>query len=308
MPLQPETRSTDFYTKVLALFLLVALAICVSVLISLDSSSLFAINHPELFVASIIIQIAVILTYIFIWQKNLNLCGLSEISFRDASLHSGIAFLGKYIPGKVGGLVMRGLAVYKKNKSGGTIIKATTIEQMTLLHSGLIICLLLWASETTLPIFIACVLISALSLLVITFPGYLAKLTRPLASRFPSLKDKLSVLEQDIKKPYYTTLILTCVSWLLTATAVYLCVLSFSIDIPFQKMLFISTFSYLAGFVIFILPAGLGARDASFVLLLSPWCNTLTAIAAVSLHRIITITIDLLVGIYALHGVTRDND
>ena len=129
---------------------------------------------------------------------------------------------------------------------------------------------------------------------------------RKLTGKFPRVSEKLVIFEQDFKKPYFSILALMSVNWLFSALSISLCLQSFSVEVPFQEMLFISTASVLTGFIAFVLPAGIGAREGALVLLLSPYSNAITVLTAASLVRIIAITIDLIVGIYALHKITKN--
>lgn len=303
----PITKKTDLYTKVLTLFMVIVLGICISVLSSLDASSLFAIIYPSKFMLGILTQFLVIGIFIFAWRINLLLCGLKSVSYQESVIHTGIFCLGKYIPGKIGGLVMRGVVVYRQNQRSSIILQATTIEQVAMVHSGLLICALLWAFEASAEIFFIVSIFSLASLLIVFFPKIVLLALRKLTGKFPRVSEKLVMFEQDFKKPYFSILALMSVNWLFSALSISLCLQSFSVEVPFQEMLLISTVSVLTGFIAFVLPAGIGAREGALVLLLSPYSNAITVLTVASLVRIIAITIDLIVGIYSLHKITNSD-
>ena len=94
--------------------------------------------------------------------------------------------------------------------------------------------------------------------------------------------------------------------WLLSSLAIYFCVLSFSVQIGFNQVLLITTLSFLAGIAAFFMPAGIGAREAVLVFMLAPYCSTVTAVTIASVHRLITIALDLSFGSYALRRRSFD--
>ena len=74
--------------------MLVALATCVSVLSSIDTSSLLSIDRPQMFLFGVLSQLAVTAVYVLAWQVNLRCCGIRDLTYQDSLVHSGIAFLG----------------------------------------------------------------------------------------------------------------------------------------------------------------------------------------------------------------------
>lgn len=302
---ESSSKKIDIHTRLLAVFMIFALIVAVWGLSTLDLSSLTSIERPGILIFAIVSQLLGSGIFILAWHLNLKQNGIASLSFNESILHSGIAFVGKYMPGKVSGLIMRGIEIYKQNPSTTLIVKATTIEQVTVIHSGLLICLILWALDAEPQMALLYWLLALASLLVVFFPRLLLLTVGKLSSRYPVISERLSVFEQGFRKPYFTVMTLMMAIWLLTALSLLLCLRSFSVTVPFENMVLITTLSFLSGFFAFMLPAGIGAREAALVFLLSPFCNPLTAITVATLHRIITVTLDLAIGSYALHKVAQ---
>lgn len=301
----PSTKNTSTQTKILTVFMIVALAVCISVLSTLDTSSVLAIEQPTKLMLGLMIQIMVTGVYIFAWQVNLRRCGVVDLSFHDSILHSGIAFLGKYIPGKVGGLIMRGMTAHKRTQSTSIIVKATTIEQVTMIHAGLLVCCVAWSVSSDFISLLLLLALSALSFLVVLFPKHVVEMTRRFTNNHPRLAAVLDVFEEDFQQTYFVIFLLMVIIWLLSALSLSFVLQGFSIQIPFDKVLVITTMAFLTGFFAVFLPAGIGAREGALVLLLSPYCSTATALTVATLHRIITVTIDLVIGSYALQKIPK---
>ena len=255
----PQPKTARLQTRILTVFMLVALGTCVSVLSSIDTSSLLSIDRPQMFLFGVLSQLAVTAVYVLAWQVNLRCCGIRDLTYQDSLVHSGIAFLGKYIPGKVGGLIMRGVTVHKHTPSSAIIIKATTIEQATMVHAGLIVCCILWSLDASPGVSISILLAALASLILVFFPGRIIALTRKLTERFSRITSALDVLEEGFQKTYFTIMLFMWLIWLLSALSVFFVLQSFSVDIAFDKILLITTLSFLTGFFAVILPAGIGA-------------------------------------------------
>jgi uncharacterized membrane protein YbhN (UPF0104 family) len=209
------------------------------------------------------------------------------------------------MPGKVGGLIMRGVTVHKQTPSTSSIVKATTIEQATMVHAGLLVCCVTWSLEASVRVSIPVLLMALGSLLLVLYPRRLILAARKLTVRFPRITTALDVFEEDFQKTYFTTMLFMFVIWLLSALSLSFVLQSFSVDVPFDKILLITTLSFLTGFFAVILPAGIGAREGALIILLSPYCSTITALTVATLHRIATVTIDLVIGSYALQRLSK---
>ncbi len=293
------------HTKLIAIFMVIGLVFCIIGLSRLDGTNIISLEKPTMFALAVITQYTIAALYIFIWHTNANLCGLKNISAHDAILHSGIAFLGKYTPGKIAGLFMRGVAVKKDLYSNEKIIKATTIEQFTLIHSGFLICVAAWSTSLdTKQAALLLTLVFLSFLCVFLLPWFFSKTTSFL-NKWPKLVSLAKAMEHGFVKSYILILLLTCISWALTALTVYFCIKSFSVDISLMQTLLISTLAFLSGALVFILPAGIGVREGTLVLLLAPYCSAPTAIAIATLHRILTVVVDITIGIYALQKMAR---
>ncbi|MFT5173436.1 MAG: uncharacterized membrane protein YbhN (UPF0104 family) [Gammaproteobacteria bacterium] len=297
--------TTAAKARIITAFMICALGICIWVLSTVDTSDLIAIDQPSMFLYGVFSQAAVYAVYILAWQVNLTQCAIPTVSYHNSVVHCGIAFLGKYIPGKLGGLILRGATIHTRTPSTGLIIKATTIEQATMVHAGLIICALTWSYEANWRVALCASLLAFASFIAILFPSKIVAMARKFSPRCPRISTVLDAFAEDIQKTYFTSMAFMLIIWLLSALSLFFVLQSFSVSIPFDKALLITTVSFLTGFFAVILPAGIGAREGALIVLLAPYCNTLTALTVATLHRMITVSFDLLIGCYALKKLSR---
>ncbi|GJM14491.1 MAG: hypothetical protein DHS20C12_28940 [Pseudohongiella sp.] len=290
----------DIHLKVLTGFMVVALLAAIYALSRIDQSSVFALEEPGYLFAALAAQLLLSLYYALVWRSTLIQCHFPKISFHEALLQSGIAFLGKYIPGKVGGLVMRGWTAHRSNPEASSLIKATTIEQAGLGHSGLVICFLVWAYQGQSGMRLTWLLLVAASFLVVVFSSSLANLLKRWCRKYPKIVPLLDAFGSDFQRPYYRILILLFIMWLLTAVTLHFCLLGFGVSVPAHEVLYMTCLSYIAGVALIFLPAGIGAREGMLVFLLGPYCPTSTALAIAGIYRLTTIFLDLAFGSYAL--------
>ena len=111
--------TTAAKARIITAFMICALGICIWVLSTVDTSDLIAIDQPSMFLYGVFSQAAVYAVYILAWQVNLTQCAIPTVSYHNSVVHCGIAFLGKYIPGKLGGLILRGATIHTRTPSTG---------------------------------------------------------------------------------------------------------------------------------------------------------------------------------------------
>lgn len=219
-------------------------------------------------------------------------------AWADIFIDIGFLSLGKYIPGKVVGLLIRG------SMNNGTIQLSTRnalcsfSEQIIMLISGLWFgCLLL-----ALAFFTGRILqqTTALIIWILVLPWVVRcalTLLRdgPLIRRFS--QDALPVLTS------VTSLRLGLghsVMWLASALSLLPLL---SLGYTMEHVLFIMgayVISTLAGWVVIIAPAGIGVREAVFTTLIAtiiPWEQ---AMISITWHRILCVSVDILFGIGCL--------
>ncbi|MEJ2187356.1 MAG: lysylphosphatidylglycerol synthase domain-containing protein [Gemmatimonadota bacterium] len=102
-------------------------------------------------------------------------------------------------------------------------------------------------------------------------------------------------------------LVLAVASWLLYGVAFTLLVGSL-VDVPWTTMLPLSgvnALSFLAGYFVFIAPAGLGAREAVMTLLLAPYAPAGVAVLVAVAARLWTVAGEMLGAVVVMLGIRR---
>lgn len=286
-------------------FLLIALSIAVLALLQIDAESLLSLEFPAFLVLAIALQFLSMLCNSWNWQTILAMSGGAKISFHSSIVYSGISFIGKYIPGKFGGVVMRAWAQSRSNSSPDAAIKASLIDQLAAAHSGVFIIAFLSAYYGEGMGVLAWGIFALLVLAGLLLSGWGVRCGSLLLDKIPWFKGKLSALGDDFSIPYAIGFCRMFPVWLITAAAIQCCAAAFAVELEYLQVLLMTAIAFLAGFAVFILPAGIGAREGALVFLLTPFCPLATAITIASLYRLVSIAIDLAFGTYSLQRMRR---
>ncbi|PCJ40685.1 MAG: hypothetical protein COA71_10615 [SAR86 cluster bacterium] len=260
---------------------------------------LFKMLSYQWLAAAILMQGLVIIVFIMAWQYNLRLHGLSQISFLQSSLMIGINSIGKYTPGKILGVVARGSALYKMAGDGRLVVQATLVEQLALVHSGIVVAALFWLVDKGNILLALLVLGLALIsvFLMARFDELVVNTTFKLLRRTP-----VALMHIGFRKSYKLVFVLMALMWVLSAMTLYLLMIAFGVvgGWSISALIWITVMAYLSGFLAFFTPAGLGVREGVIVALLSVQMGVGVAVSISILHRLITLLFDFLLGCLAL--------
>jgi len=234
------------------------------------------------------------------------------IAMIDALNHQALVSLGKYLPGKVWGMVARGGLMRRWGMSARDVIELSFLEQILVLHSAACVALLsaAWLLSSVRTELSALLLVVALVGLLLGRPAVVPTV-RWLASRLTrSSIGSVSPLPSHIT--YMGWLFWYVLSWVLfglVAAAVSAVVLP-SLDLNLQSSLWFvlaTTISMTLGFVALFAPAGLGVRDASLGWVLASWMTPVDAALAVIVIRMWSILADAAIGcVLIMTGTLED--
>ncbi len=282
-------------------FVLLSMAMALQWIFSLDLNSGFfdRLSYRWLAIA-FFVQLLTAFQMIFCWMVNLRLNGLRHIDFRQATVMIGINSIGKYTPGKVLGILARGSALFKMSGDGKLAVQATLVEQIGLIHSGGAVAGLAWFMKNGNDLF-ALLLLPVIigSVFAISHSG---DLLINVVSRLTRKREMPSEVGPGFKKSYGRVFLMMMVVWGLSAFALYLCLSAYEGRnfSDFWWLLWIIVLAYMAGFLAFFTPAGLGAREGIMLVMLSTQVDTNIALYISIMHRMITLIVDILLGAYAL--------
>jgi hypothetical protein len=226
-----------------------------------------------------------------------------KINIVDSFSQVSLLLIGKYIPGKIWGLIGRGAALKELRIDTRDIIKCTYIEQFISIHAGMVI--------GAIGVFF--VLESFLKWIVL-FTAFISLFTLPalnthfnhLICRFLRLfKKTLEPLELSISHSHYTALFTWYVlEWLAIGAIMLFLILGFLPTnlTPLESVLII-TFAasgMLAGFIALFAPGGIGIRESVIIYFLSTIIPLENAILVVVIYRLWLTAADIVAGALAL--------
>jgi uncharacterized membrane protein YbhN (UPF0104 family) len=231
------------------------------------------------------------------------------ISLPDSFVQIALLFFGKYLPGKIWGVVARGAQLQQQNVSLSAVATATFHEQYVFLVAVAPVCciaaILLVPPVAWLPL--ALIAVSALVL------GYYGQsLVFRIGKHFLSTKSRgvtpINATASLSKREY------TAVSWRyvaawavsgLTVIALYLAVFDRPVESQvFGILILANTIGYVVGFVAVFAPAGLGVREATASSITSFVMPLPDALALSLLSRLLTVAVEIVAGL-AVFGMYR---
>lgn len=253
-------------------------------------------------VGSVIFQAMFWVVSSFLWRTALFTVSDKLLTLTDSFFQLCLVNLGKYIPGKIWGMVAR--ASYLKqnhNIDVGRIIQATYIEQIYLLGSGVVLASLVAAVISADPRFwflALLITVSVFAAMIFQKPiSFLVDLLRRLHKS--ESVDKISDFRLPLNR-MAMMLALYIVVWLLLSMVMYSLYLSlFPAEISMHMasvMVLACVAGISAGFVAVFSPGGVGVREAVSGAVLVPYMPVADAILLVLLFRIWLATLEILVG------------
>ena len=279
--------------------LLIGILLCLFFLVKLFRSGSIVIElsiYP--LVAIAVLYILSICLSVLLWRLLLYTQTGHTISRSAALAGTAALMIGKYIPGKVLGLVGRISTVSRKIDSKAAV-SAAVIEQAYLLTSLLLLSILALISMTEnylLPL-----LLAMLVLAIMYFPRTLGKqLSNLRRATFKPYGDALMKLTPQISLELFAYALLAVVGIIATAW--------FAVDLigldptPTERLGLAGAYALgiTAGMLVVIIPGGIGVRETSFILLAEGLIGHEQAIALAALLRLINVLADLLTGIIGL--------
>ncbi len=250
------------------------------------------VNISALLVA-ITFQLSCSIIVVYTWQQCVTSSGFTKYRLLDSLRQYGYASIGKYVPGKLFGIIGRGALLHNQSKSLNVSVSSALKEQLALLHSGVSLCALFFLVNYSY-YFWGGILLCVVILSVI----YMDKITSlPYLSRFDVGKKIRALQWAGYTKIY---LLLTVV-WLLSAGSVYFCTNTVQPQPEFTvtQAIYVTSAAYLVGFIAIFIPGGLGVREGVFVLLLTPQFGVFSLAISV-IYRAITVCLDLLFGLISI--------
>lgn len=307
---QPEKQRKDLvnYSRpVLVIMLLICLCLAGFVFVesfsNFDFSSL--LSNP-LVLPAIFLQIVASLLFVLAWKILLAAQTQNRFSFAQCAAQIGITLLGKYLPGKIWGLVGRTYVLNNKGLSKSESLSLLLADQFITFYTGIMIGVVALCLYFSVGLAIPLAVLSLLAIPIIgnnydKIIGWLKKFLGYWLNKISTSSEPQAVLVT--RKIFVGCSIIYLLHWLATSTVLILLFYPLiSNQLVLDGSLFIAAIplAMLAGFLAIWAPGGVGVREAVIVgiLLLSLPLDAGVAIALS--YRLICILIDFCFGVFTL--------
>jgi len=282
-------------------FLLLAAAYCVY----FGMGQLHQLDRPLQFSAPaaltvIVMQLSFWLVYSWLWSMLTAKVAGTKLGLWESFRQQNLLMLGKYLPGKVWGMLARGAAMRQRGISTEGAVVATCTDQLLVFHAALIVSAALywWLTRSAAAAaFVAlslCTLGLAPLLLRLAFVVY--RYLTPTGARQMSAPFGIPI--------YLAFLSGHCLGWLINGLLFSGIYYAFSNATPslsaLATLVLANTIGVTIGFLAFFAPGGIGVREAATSGLLLTAMPLDQAIMLTVLFRLWLLSTDLLVGIPAL--------
>lgn len=311
----PTNSLTSRFLKPILIAILL-LCLCLAALVLLNVGTDFEVRilpGRGLLLPALGLQVLATLLFIYAWHTILQLQSDCRYRFAESSTHIGVTLLGKYLPGKIWGLVGRSYLMTRRGQRSGDALNLLLADQLATFFTGTLIGALALTSlySLTLAILLAGLGLLALFATVTYYDGVI----RWLLQRFAFLTHRFAPGEDGAhaaldRLAFGRAFLVYIAHWL--ATASVLCVLFYpaiSGDLFGGVMVIIAAIplAMLLGFVAVWAPGGIGVREAAIVAILVLRLPLELAVSIAICYRLICIAIDLVTGVFALAYLARND-
>jgi hypothetical protein len=294
--------------------LLLATGLCLALLALMDRSTGFELSiflNNEWLWAAIPLQLTGLGLFVLAWYLLLNYGSRVSVSWNEAAAHIGITLVGKYLPGKVWGLLGRSYLLTRKGATTQDAAELLLADQFLTFYSGLLLGALALVLVLSYPAGLVLLLVGIVSIpAVLNSYAHIMSWLLQIARRlFTKLAEKISAYSppeqfHSLGLPFLVYL----THWLVISSV--LCVLflpSISTDVLVNSLLVIAAIplGMLAGFLALWAPGGIGVREAVITGILAINLDLEIAASVAITYRLICIANDLLMGFAALFYYRR---
>jgi len=302
-------KEKSFFLRYSRIFILIfGIASIAAIYYQLDSidASGFKIKSfsPKLLLISIVLQVVFWVSLTYAW-RNISRITLKTVpSYVNSFCEISLVSLGKYLPGKLWGMLARGIQIKKSGNSIGSILHATILEQIIFLHAGLIMSCL--AAIIFLPYTLKLVVLAIGTLFFILglrYRNIFIKVAGKLIRKLKKDAAAFNVVTITINQ-YLAAFLAYALVWLLSGAVFSSLFFVFSARTPDIEMISILVFSNIVsisiGFLVVIAPGGIGVREAMIALTLAPYLSINETVFLALVYRIWVVATDALSGAFSI--------
>jgi len=258
----------------------------------------FSALNRNLVLAAVACQLAYFFVTVAAWRQVIKTVTSASLSRWEALVQIVLVNFGKYVPGKIWGLTARGARLRQLGFDLNRVVRASYVEQLFLLGSGVILASVIAVPAFDEPVYIVPAILSAALLASLRF-------SRPLLGKAVSVMPRLEPLQRYFGAEMSWGRVLGLMGsfaaiWLCLGSAFFLLSADFAgIDFTWRNAsIFVLGLiaGYLAGFIAVFAPGGVGVREGIAATILSSVMAIEEALFVMLLFRVWTIVWELLAG------------
>lgn len=291
----------------LAVFLVLALSYALHYSIGQAGRLDKALHFSPFYVIAIIAaQLVFWLIYSVLWRRLIICVALKDITLWESFRQLNLLNIGKYLPGKIWGVIARGASLSDRGVTATSALVATCIEQTLVLHSAVVVSAILFASlhpswATTTPALLSMMTLGLGSLLLkFAFRLYLY-LIKPNANVIDAQEIRLVSTFTYLKFALGH-----CLGWIVNGVLFASIYHAFFDVSPTLQLLYnlilANTIGVTLGFLAIFAPGGIGVREAATSGILTLVMPFEDAVMLAVLFRLWLLLTDILVGVLVLLG------
>lgn len=305
---QPNPLLRGFLVVLIGIGLCLALLVLLSNLTELTFENL--LSGPY-FWQAILLEILALALFVLSWYVLIFFGGHDRISIIEASAHIGITLIGKYLPGKVWGLIGRTYLLKQRNYSIGAAVELLLADQFLTFYTGIFLASLALLAIYNLSLFtLAFILFLLANVLVSLFYGDLISrlmlFMKVLFKRVARIQDTSgdNHASTAVNKTNLSLAMLVYLTHWMATSVVLLLLFYPSLQSALQincLLLFAAIpLGVLSGFLAVWAPGGIGVREAVIVGILAINLPLELAASIAITYRLICVINDLATGAIAL--------
>lgn len=267
--------------------------------------------YPIFVVAVIGAQLLFWIVYSVLWARLIAQMSNAELTVWESFRQHNLLTLGKYLPGKIWGMVARGASLAEKGLTIGEVVVLTCTEQTLVLHSAIVVSALLFVGLHPSLLSWSLAIVAVLTL---GFGSQLLKIAYRVYRHVSSSNPAVSVTEKA--RPLSATTYLSfalghSAGWIVNGflfASIY-CTFFSAASPSFQLLgvlLLANTVGVTLGFLAVFAPGGIGVREAMTSAMLATAMPLDEAVMLAVLFRLWLLLTDIFVGGFVvLSGTTR---
>ncbi len=253
-----------------------------------DVTDAFQQVHAINLVASLMLGLAAMTSIGWMWVRMMGDKGHS-VSHRRAMRWYFTGQLGKYVPGGIWPIVGRAELAARNGIPRKDAYASTGLSLVTT-YLAAVVAIGIGALGTSDHKIVSAVIVAALGV------GYYVFSHEKLRTAVLGVASKVSPTALNLTEPARLARLTLAhlPSWLLMSLSTSVTASAFGAHVNLLQMLFITSTSWLAGFVIVGVPGGIGVREAIFTSLAGGTIGTPLAVSLALMSRVVFISVDLI--------------